>query len=422
MTMQRLKFIDNMPLDRVETTAQGFLRIPVTTGRVGIQDYIGPDGGTVKELRPHEEVFSPKTMSSLIGIPVVNDHPKEMLNPKNTKDYIVGYAGDSPKQDGKMQATHVTIFDEKTIQDINDGKIEMSLGYEADIDKVSGFYDGMMYDVIQRNIVNNHLALVDKGRAGADVRLRFDSCDYIRLDNNNQENKGGNMPKVKIGDEEFEVPEQMKKDMESAMKSKKDAEEEEEKKKEDEDKLKKDLEEEKEKKDKEEKEKKDKEEEEKEDEDEEKKEDKMDAMQAKIDALEDKLSSQRLDARDVALLVRERKGLEDNANKILSASAVEKLDGMEDIEIKKAVIIASTKKEVKLDGKSDVYINARYDALVDTLDVSDNAYKKASDKFQKYDMDDNDREDATSDEIRESSMRTDSEAWKLPVGKHSKQV
>jgi len=412
MDMKRIKLMDTIPLANVEVTSQGFLRVPVYAGRTGVQEYFDADGKTIREFRPEKEVFARKTMDSLKGIPVVNNHPKEMLTPENTKKYIVGYAGDSPERNGRLQATHITVFDSNTIADINNGKIEMSLGYEADIDEIGGEFEGEQYDVVQRNIVNNHLALVAKGRAGEEVKLRFDSYDHIIFDKEDKpKEKDLKMAKIKIGDKEFEVSEEMKKDMEAAFKAKKDAEEEEAAEKE-----KADMEEEEAKK------KADKEEEEEKKDKEEDPSEKMDALQAKIDALEDRMASQKLDSKDITQLVRERKALEDNAHKILDKEAVEKLDSMEDIEIKKAVIIASSKKEVKLDGKSDVYINARYDALADTLDSSIDAYRKASDKMDeresKFDVDD--MEDATSEEKREMSMRSDSEAWKNPVGKHSK--
>jgi hypothetical protein len=53
------------------------------------------------------------------------------------------------------------ITDKDTIQAVIDGKVEISLGYDADYTEVSKGKG------LQSNIVINHIALVDKGRCGS---------------------------------------------------------------------------------------------------------------------------------------------------------------------------------------------------------------------------------------------------------------
>jgi hypothetical protein len=61
-------------------------------------------------------------------------------------------------------------------------KRELSLGYECDIEDAPGVtVTGERYDCIQKNIRYNHLAIVKKGRAG-NARLRLDSSDGISFD------------------------------------------------------------------------------------------------------------------------------------------------------------------------------------------------------------------------------------------------
>lgn len=59
---------------------------------------------------------------------------------------------------------------------------ELSASYRYEPDMRPGTYQGVRFDGIMRNIVANHVALVEKGRAGADVAV-CDSAlraDYIR--------------------------------------------------------------------------------------------------------------------------------------------------------------------------------------------------------------------------------------------------
>ena len=62
---------------------------------------------------------------------------------------------------------------------------------------------GMGYDFIQRNIRANHVAIVDRARAGDSARIRLDSADAVLVE------EEGNTVKIKLdGAVEFDVPRQ----------------------------------------------------------------------------------------------------------------------------------------------------------------------------------------------------------------------
>ncbi|CAI3941905.1 DUF2213 domain (PUBMED:21183074) [Commensalibacter communis] len=64
----------------------------------------------------------------------------------------------------------MAVWDEDAIAGIKDGTTrEISCAYRYDVDPTSGEYEGQPYDGIMRNIRGNHVALVEKGRAGPDV-------------------------------------------------------------------------------------------------------------------------------------------------------------------------------------------------------------------------------------------------------------
>jgi hypothetical protein len=76
--------------------------------------------------------------------------------------------------DGFHVSNDLTITDKVAIQDVENGKCALSMGYYCDIEAIAGVWCGMNYDAIQRNIRYNHCSLVDGARAGDAARIRFD--------------------------------------------------------------------------------------------------------------------------------------------------------------------------------------------------------------------------------------------------------
>jgi hypothetical protein len=83
---------------------------------------------------------------------------------------------------------------------------EISCGYECKMVKESGEYQGERYDERQLDIVYNHVAIVDKGRAGPQARLVLDAADgavegvdiELKTDSNSTNKQENHRMKVKI--------------------------------------------------------------------------------------------------------------------------------------------------------------------------------------------------------------------------------
>lgn len=154
---------------------------PIT--KVGVFPYLGRQISEDCEpnkiyyvLRPKEELFKKETLDSLKLLPLVDEH--EMLGKDFTapeEKGIDGILGEQVVHDEDTIYTDIKIFSEDMKNLISNGKKELSLGYLCSYDKAEGTYKGQRYDYIQRNIIGNHLALVDKGRMGSDVRV-YDSA------------------------------------------------------------------------------------------------------------------------------------------------------------------------------------------------------------------------------------------------------
>jgi hypothetical protein len=96
------------------------------------------------------------------------------------------------------------------------------------------------------------------------------------------------------------------------------------------------------------------------------------ALQAKLDSAATELET--LKKQDNAAAIREaakkRAGLERVATRVLPQTEHVKLDGMSDDEIRRAVIMAK-QPTAKLDGRDEVYVQARFDSVVEALPERD---------------------------------------------------
>ena len=162
-----------------EYTDEGFLKVPGRVARTGIQEYLaralGLDGDPmriVRVYRPEEEVFKPESLDSYDASDVTNNHPSTLVTAETYKGVAVGVVRGSGRRDGDFVVCDLNVKDKATIDDINSGKCELSAGYTAIYDPTPGVTeDGKAYDYIQRDIKINHVAIVERARAGANARV-----------------------------------------------------------------------------------------------------------------------------------------------------------------------------------------------------------------------------------------------------------
>ncbi len=184
--MARVLRTDVGTLRKPERTPQGFLRVDGHATKSGIFEYYRNDESTgfkrqlVRELRLDEEVFSPKAMSGYEGASFIESHPVDKngepvkVTVDNVKSLELGTVT-SARRDGDHVAISTMVKDKKAIKKIESGKTALSVGYAVDLEESPGVHPKFgRYDAIQRNIVVNHVALVDSGRAGESARFRMD--------------------------------------------------------------------------------------------------------------------------------------------------------------------------------------------------------------------------------------------------------
>jgi uncharacterized protein len=174
-------FTDALELGKPRRTSEGYLAVRAKAARAGVYDYLGaevdPTGerfkatDTVKVYRPESEVFAKASVNSFLMRPITNDHPSEAVNATNWKKHAKGVNAGAMR-DGEYLAFDLIVMDESTINDIEGDKKQLSNGYSADLVFGDGITpDGIAYQATQTNIRGNHVAVVKAGRAGAECRI-----------------------------------------------------------------------------------------------------------------------------------------------------------------------------------------------------------------------------------------------------------
>lgn len=183
----RLDVYESIPSSEFKEDSDGSLVGRATVTCVGVFPYRMADGSIFNELRLPEEVFASESLDSLRLIPVTNDHPSEMVTPDNVDKYQVGTTGEDVcraelwgdvggflyKTDGTQVTIPMKITKRDAINAVKNGKHALSCGYSCDLELTPGVWGGVAYDAIQRNIRYNHVAIVDRGRAGDTAVINY---------------------------------------------------------------------------------------------------------------------------------------------------------------------------------------------------------------------------------------------------------
>lgn len=175
-------FSDALTLDAPRRTRDGYLAVRAKAARTGVYQYSGRevdpenahglrDRASVNVLRDDATVFDEAAARSFIGKPVTNDHPKDAVTASNWRDHARGTIMGALR-DGDYLAFDLLLTDADAIAAVDSGKRELSNGYSSNLE--FGTFkaaDGTECQARQTSIAGNHIALVDRGRAGPECRI-----------------------------------------------------------------------------------------------------------------------------------------------------------------------------------------------------------------------------------------------------------
>ena len=124
---------------------------------------VGPDGKVIIQ-RDAKEVFRPETIASFEGKAVTIQHPESFVSPENWTELAKGILQNVKRGTADQEndlVADLLVTDKVAIALVKNGLREVSCGYEAEYTQV-GIGRG-----VQTDIIGNHLALVESGRAGS---------------------------------------------------------------------------------------------------------------------------------------------------------------------------------------------------------------------------------------------------------------
>lgn len=130
---------------------------------------LGLDPDKIYQLYRHPDELK-KAAHTFNNIPVLNRHVPDFPSDP-PREFRVGATHSNCEFDGTYLTVGMTIYDDSAMAGIETGdQRELSASYQYVADMTPGEApDGVPYDGIMRDIVGNHEALVEEGRAGSDV-------------------------------------------------------------------------------------------------------------------------------------------------------------------------------------------------------------------------------------------------------------
>ena len=198
----KFKLIFDTKNSNREKDANGFLHVKnCHCTKVQIAQYLGCEiskdliaDKVYNVFRPEEELKKADTIQSLNGVPLQLEHHDDTAE-KPAQYTRIGATGTDAVFEYPYLSNSLHFFNQKAIDLIESGeKCELSIGYDCEIHKEAGEFEGVPYDFVQRNIKIQHVALVECGRAGADVKVS-DSKEIIL---NSEKNEVKQMDKEKL--------------------------------------------------------------------------------------------------------------------------------------------------------------------------------------------------------------------------------
>jgi 8-oxo-dGTP pyrophosphatase MutT (NUDIX family) len=131
-------------------------------------DQLGLDPNKTYKLLRHPDELK-KGASTFDGKPLLHIH-KPVSADQHPRQDVVGSIGTNVEFEHPYLWAPLSVWDGNAIKRIESGdQKELSSGYQYKPDMTPGTYEGEPYDGVMRDIVGNHVALVEEGRAGPDV-------------------------------------------------------------------------------------------------------------------------------------------------------------------------------------------------------------------------------------------------------------
>ena len=168
----------NIPTQR-KFKDSGQMIAPCSIARTGVMSYSAKEcGDAFKDRDPMsivkiatlaEDLFCKDSIESYRSAPITVGHPEDDVNTENSKDLVKGMLEGLPLRDGELLSATLVLNDADAISITKQSDSQLSSGHTARLVLCDAAVTG--YDAKKTHIRCNHVAIVSRGRAGADVRI-----------------------------------------------------------------------------------------------------------------------------------------------------------------------------------------------------------------------------------------------------------
>lgn len=174
------RFVDRAVLDGTLTKTDDGWAVMAKVARGGnVQAYLGSEMGVtdkaiVRVYRPEAEVFDRKAFATYARKPITMGHPAGGVSPDTWKDLAVGEIDRDVVRDGEFVTVPLLFRDATAFATImaDGGPRELSMGYDAKVTMGDGVTpSGEAYDAIMSDFRMNHAAVVASARGGSELRI-----------------------------------------------------------------------------------------------------------------------------------------------------------------------------------------------------------------------------------------------------------
>lgn len=141
---------------------------PYRGNEIPDSELLGLDPGRVYYLLRDPEELA-KAAQTFNSIPLLSRHVPVTVD-DHQPDLVVGAMGTDAVFNAPYLQNSLIVWEAVAIAGINsEQQCELSCAYRYTADMTPGVYDGVKFDGVMRNLIGNHVALVESGRAGPDV-------------------------------------------------------------------------------------------------------------------------------------------------------------------------------------------------------------------------------------------------------------
>ena len=168
----------NIPTQR-KFKDSGQMIAPCSIARTGVMSYLAKEcGDAFKDRDPMsivkiatlaEDLFCKDSIESYRSAPITVGHPEDDVNTENSKDLVKGMLEGLPLRDGELLSATLVLNDADAISITKQTDSQLSSGHTARLVLCDAAVTG--YDAKKTHIRCNHVAIVSRGRAGAEVRI-----------------------------------------------------------------------------------------------------------------------------------------------------------------------------------------------------------------------------------------------------------